>query len=73
MLRAQFHQNAHGMTLKFEGIGSDLCGFRRRATIALALLFARVCYARDVCERLYLALKGDAYRPDQSATEVGPS
>jgi len=34
---------------------------------------AESCYARDVCERLQLTLKGDAGRPVPSATEVHPS
>ena len=38
-----------------------------------AKFVAETCYARDVCERLHLTLKGDADRPVPSATEVLPS
>jgi ABC-type transporter Mla MlaB component len=38
-----------------------------------ALFVAETCYARDVCERLHLTLRGDADRSIQSATEVSPS
>ena len=34
---------------------------------------AESCYARDMCERLHLTLKGDADGPVLSATEVHPS
>jgi hypothetical protein len=40
-----------------------LCGLR-------AKFMAETCYARDVCERLHLTLKGDADGTVQSATEV---
>lgn len=38
-----------------------------------AKFVAETCYARDICERLHLTLKGDADRPVPSATEVLPS
>lgn len=34
---------------------------------------AENCYARDMCERLHLTVKGDADRPVPSAAEVHPS
>jgi hypothetical protein len=38
-----------------------------------AKFLAETYYARDICERLHLTLKGDANRPILSATEVLPS
>ncbi len=38
-----------------------------------ANFMAETCYARDICERLHLTIKGDADRPAPSATEVLPS
>jgi ABC-type transporter Mla MlaB component len=38
-----------------------------------ASFVAQTCYARDVCERLHLTLKGDADSPVSSAAEVSPS
>lgn len=38
-----------------------------------AKFVAKTCYARDICERLHLPLKGDADRPIPSAAEVLPS
>ena len=38
-----------------------------------ARFVAETCYARDMCQRLHLTLKGDADRPVPSATEVLPS
>lgn len=38
-----------------------------------AQFVADTCYARHVCERLQLTLKGDAGRSVSSTTEVGPA